>query len=147
MATDITSLHDAYDHLPVETTTSGYSDPAGTAFLWFGWTIAFAFWVASMSEFFGILRAIAAGGPGSIRGGIDAGGTGYLLMEVIGGMIVLGAALAWGMARWATRDRRRDPITEAATAELYDSVERTGGDDMVDRSPEGRLSDDGYRPA
>jgi hypothetical protein len=154
MATDIysdrTSGYDAgYGSRAAEDSTSNYRDPAGTAFLWFGWAVAFAFWVAAMSTFFGILQSIAAGGPGSIRGGVDAGGAGFLLMDVIGGLIVLGAAIAWGMARWATRDKRRDPMTEAATAELYDSVERAGGDDEIARSPEARRprDRDSFRPA
>jgi hypothetical protein len=127
--------------------TSTYRDPAGTAFLWVTWALAFAFWAFFMMVFFGILEAIAHGGPGSIRGGFDAAGGGFLFMDVIGGIVLLGGAIAWGMARWATRDKRRDALTEAATAELYDSVERAGGDDMVARSPEARRPNerDSYR--
>jgi hypothetical protein len=156
MPTDFYSdgtLSDArYDRradVEVAQASSGYRDPAGTAFIWIAWALAFAFWAFSMGTFFGILGALRRGGPGTIMGGVDAGGAGFMLMDVIGGVIVLGAALAWGMARWATRDKRRDPITEAATAELYDSVERAGGDDMVERSPEARRPQDrdSYRPA
>jgi hypothetical protein len=132
-----------------QASASAYRDPAGTTFLWIAWAIAFAFWAFAMSTFFGILEAIGRGGPGSIRGGVDAGGVGFLLMDVIGGVIVLGVALGWGMARWATRDKRRDAVTEAATAALYDRVERAGGDDLVDRSPDARRPEerDSYRPA
>jgi len=110
---------------------SAYRDPAGAAFIWIAWAIAFAFWVFSTSTFFGILEAIARGGPGTLRGGVDMSGGAYLVMDVIGGVIILGVVLAWGMARWATRDKRRDPITEAATAELYDSAGRPGDEDRV----------------
>lgn len=109
-----------------DTTVSAYRDPAGTAFLWVAWAAAFAVWAFFMTTFFGIMEAIGRGGAGTLRGGVDMSGAGYLLMDVVGGVIVLGAVLAWGMARWATRDKRRDPITEAATAELYDTAGREG---------------------
>ena len=68
-------------------------------------------------------------------------------MEVVG-VVALGAAIGWGALRWATRDKRLDPITEASTAALYDGVARNGGDDRVSRSPEARRGDerDSYRP-
>jgi hypothetical protein len=143
MATDIYSdrstTYDARHDGAAETSaTSTYHDAAGMAVLWIAWALAFAFWAFFMMVFFGILQAITAGGPGSIRGGFDAAGGGFLFMDVIGGIVLLGTAIAWGMAQWATRDKRRDALTEAATAELYDSVERAGGDDMVARSPEAR---------
>jgi hypothetical protein len=143
MPTDIPSDATLYDirepgGAAEASSTSPYHDPAGTAFLWIAWVLAFALWAFFMMVFFGILQAIAQGGPGSIRGGFDAAGGGFLFMDVIGGIIVLGAAIAWGMARWATRDKRLDALTEAATAQLYDSVARAGGDDMVARSPEAR---------
>jgi hypothetical protein len=154
MATDIYSDGSAtyetrYESRADDTTDSGYHDPAGMAFLWVAWTLAFAFWAFAMSTFFGILRAIAAGGPGSILGGVDMSGGAYLLMDVIGGVIVLGVALAWGMAQYMTRDKSRDAVTEASTAALYDEVERAGGDDEVSRSPDARRprDRDSYRPA
>jgi len=152
MATDVYSdgtagLDRRYDAHAGDTTVSGYRDPAGTAFLWIAWAVVFAFWAFSMSTFFGILQAIAAGGPGTIMGGVGAGGAGYLFMDLIGGVIVLGVALAWGMAQYATRDKRRDAVTEASTAALYDEVERAGGDDLVARSPDARRPEerDSYR--
>jgi len=132
----------AYD---VETTR--YRDPGGTAFLWIGWALAFAFWAFTMSSFFGIISALNSGAPGGLKGGFDAGGAGWFLMEVVG-VVALGAAIGWGALRWATRDKRLDPITEASTAALYDGVARNGGDDRVSRSPEARRGDerDSYRP-
>jgi hypothetical protein len=118
-------------------------------FLWLAWAIAFAFWAMTMSSFFGIMSALASGVPGGIQGGVDAGGAGFLLIDVVGGVVVLGAALAYGVARWASRDKRLDPVTEASTAALYDAVERGGGEDMTSRSPEARRprDRDAYRPA
>jgi len=119
--------------------TSGYHDPAGTAFLWIAWTLAFAFWAFSMMIFFGILQTIEQGGPGSIRGGFDATAGGFLFMDIVGAIIVLWAAIAWAIARRTTRDTRQGALTEAATAQLYDSVAR---------SPEALSPDErgGYRP-
>jgi hypothetical protein len=107
---------------------STYRDPGGLAFIWIAWAIGFAFWAFTMSSFFGIVSALTAGVPGGIQGGIDAGGAGVLLMEVAG-VVILGGAIAWGAARWATRDKSLDPMTEASTAALYDSGNRTASDD------------------
>jgi hypothetical protein len=41
------------------------------------------------------------------------------------GMILLGAALAWGLYQNSHRDKRRDAETEAATRELYDEEPET----------------------
>lgn len=127
--------------------TRPYRDRGGIAFIWIVWALAFAFWAFTMSSFFGILSALTSGVPGGIQSGVDAGGVGFLLITVVG-VVALGAAMAWGAARWATRDKRLDPMTEASTAALYDAVERAGGDDMVSRSPEARapMERDSYRP-
>jgi hypothetical protein len=127
---------------------AGHHHAGEQIFLWLAWTLAFAFWALTMSTFFGILRALSSGVPGGIQGGVDAGGAGFFLIDVVGGVIVLGVALAWGMARWATRDKRLDPITEASTAALYDRIERGGGEDMTSRSPDARRPEerDAYRP-
>ncbi|MFC3069513.1 hypothetical protein [Phenylobacterium soli] len=125
----------------------GY-DVGGRIFLWIAWAAAFGFWALTMSSFFGILGAIShPAGQGPV-GDVDAGGVGWLLMEVVG-VVVLAAGMAWGAMRWATRDKRLDATTEASTAALYDSVERAGGDDMVSRSPNARRPEerDSYRPA
>lgn len=120
----------------------------GRIFLWIAWAAAFAFWALTMSSFFGILSAINRTGPQGLEGGVDAGGAGLLMISVVG-VVILGAGIAWGAARWATRDKRLDPVTEASTAALYDSVERAGGDDLVSRSPEARRPEDrdSFRPA
>lgn len=100
-----------------------YRDPGGIAFVWIAWALGFAFWAFTMSSFFGIISALGSGAAGGIQGGMDAGGAGWFLMEVIG-VIVLGAAMLWAGARYVTRDKRLDPITEASTAALYDAEAR-----------------------
>jgi hypothetical protein len=130
----------------------GGRDIGAQIFLWLAWALAFGFWALTMSSFFGILEALGSGAPGGLQdglqGGVDAGGVGFFLMDVVGGVVVLGLVLAYGMTRWATRDRRMDPVTEASTAALYDRVERGGGEDMVSRSPDARrpAERDAYRP-
>lgn len=105
--------------------TPRYRDPGGIAFTWIAWALAFAFWALTMSSFFGILEALAAGEPVDAPQAVGGGGLGWLMMIAV--LVVLGAAIAWGAARWATRDRRMDATTEAATADLYDSTQRDGG--------------------
>jgi hypothetical protein len=104
--------------------SAAYRDVGATIFLWVAWTLAFAVWAFFMSSFFGILHDVAAGGPGSIMGGVDLGGAAFAVMDVIGGVIVLGLVLIYGLAKYHTRNRALDPMTEAATARLYDQ----GGD-------------------
>ena len=102
---------------------SSYRSVGEQIFLWLAWTAAFAFWAFSMSSFFGIFDAIAAGPPGGLRGGVDAGGAGFFLISVVG-VVALGLIIAYGAVRWATRDRSLDATTEASTAALYDAEER-----------------------
>lgn len=116
-------------------------------FIWIGWALAAAFWGATMTTFFGIIRAVQQPTPGAM-GATDAGGVGFLLMDVVGGLVVLGLAIAFGMFQFARRNRSLDPVTEASTARLYDIVERNGGEDLTTRSPEARTPDqrDAARP-
>lgn len=111
---------DAYRADAAATERAGYRDVGATIFLWVAWTLAFAFWAFSMSTFFGILQAIADHGPGGLIGGVDMGGGAYAVIDVLGGVIVLGLVLIYGMARYASRDKAMDPATEAATKDLYD---------------------------
>jgi len=111
--------------------TGSYRSAGELIFLWIAWTLAFAFWAFTMSTFFGIFREIGAGAPGAITGP-DAGGVSYLMLAVIA-FAVLGAGLAWGMARDKGRDRRLDATTEASTAAMYEE----GGSPM---------QRDSYRP-
>lgn len=104
-----------------------YRDVGAQIFLWIAWVLAFAFWAFFMMVDWGIVRDVMAGGPGTVLGGVDFGGGGFVMMSVVG-VIVLGVAIAYGAARWATRDRSKDAMTEASTAALYDSIERGGQD-------------------
>ena len=81
-----------------------------------------------------------AGYGESTSGGV--GGVSWLMITFVGGLIVLGGALAYGAYRYATRDKSLDPVTEAATHALYDITEAAGGDDEVTRSPEARRPQD-----
>ena len=112
------------------------------AFIWVAWALAAAFWGATLTTLFGIVESIAQGAPAT-RGGMDFGGLAFLLMDVVGGVIVLGAALAYASWMYARRNRRLDPVGEAATASLYDAVERQGGEDLTSRSPDQGRSDRG----
>jgi hypothetical protein len=101
-------------------------------FIWIAWALAAAFWGATMTTFVGILRAAFQSGPGVV-GGADAAGVTFTLMEVAGGLIVLGLAIAVGSWMFAHRNRALDPMTEAATARLYDHPERPDREDLSAR--------------
>jgi hypothetical protein len=129
----------------------GYEDTgsgvAGKAFLWVAWAAAALFWGFMLTTGVGILKA--GNNPALHAGGAaaDAGGLGFLLMDVIGGLFILGLAIAWGAWRWASRDKSMDPMTEAATAATYDMVDAAGGDDDIHRGPGKRkpMERDAYR--
>lgn len=121
-----------------ETETTG-AGVGGKIFIWLAWALAAAFWAFTLTTAFGIMGALgdpAANGPGP--GEVDAGGMGWLLMTFVGGLLILGGALAYGAYRYATRNKRLDPLTEAATHAEYDMAEAAGGDDDIRRSPEAR---------
>ena len=97
--------------------------PGEHIFIWIAWALAAALWGATMTTFVGILRAVAQPGPG-VWGGSDAAGVAWVIIDVVGGLVLLGAAMAYGSWMFARRDRRLDPLTEARTAALYDDAER-----------------------
>lgn len=129
-----------------ETTAAGVG---GKIFIWLAWAFAAAFWAFSLSTGIGILNAMGSPAADATAGAVDAGGIGWFLMTVVGGTVVLGVAIAYGLASYLSRDKRKDPMTEAATHALYDTIERQGGDDMTTRSPEERRPEerDAYRDA
>jgi hypothetical protein len=88
-------------------------------FICIGWAVIAIFWGASMTIFVGILRAVSQPVHG-VAGHADAAAIGYLLMDVVGGLVLLGLVMAFASAMVARRNRRMDPVTEAATADLYD---------------------------
>ena len=126
-----------FDEAPAAYESTG-SGVGGKIFIWIAWAVAAMFWGFVITSTYGILTASdnpAIGAPG---GSADAGGLGFLLMDVIGGVFVLGLAIAWGTARWASRDKSQDPLTEAATRRVYDLAEAAGGDDDIHRGPGAR---------
>lgn len=139
--TEAHARHDtAYAH-------GGHWGAGATIFTWVAWALAASFWAATFTTALGIFESIThptqqVGGSG----GVDAGGVGWAMIDVVGGVIVLGLALAYGLFRYATRDKRMDPVTEASTAALYNGIER-GGDDESSLSPEAHTATerDAYR--
>jgi hypothetical protein len=101
-------------------------------FIWLAWALAAAFWGATTTVFLGIMDSISRGAPAA-EGGADFGGVAWLIMDVIGGLVLLGAALAYGSYMYSHRNRRLDPVGEAATAELYDRADRAGGQELAGR--------------
>jgi len=87
-------------------------------------------WVVGL----GILQEGGRPAPAGAR--VDAGGMGAILQDVVG-VVVLGVALAGGMAFVAGRDRRKDKVSEAATRRLYDEAS-TPDVAESDQSPERR---------
>lgn len=119
---------DAY----AETTSGGVG---AKIFLWVAWALAAAFWGFSLSTGIGIINSVGpADGPGAGETGF--GGISWMLINFIGGVVILGGALAYGAYRYATRNKANDALTEAATHAEYDMIEANGGDDEVSRSPE-----------
>lgn len=129
---DAAYVSERRDETYVETTSGGV---AGKIFLWVAWALAAAFWAFSLTTGIGIINSIGpASGPGP--GEADAGGVSWMLINLVGGVLILGGALAYGAYRYATRDKSKDAMTEAATHAEYDMIEANGGDDEISRSPE-----------
>ena len=120
-------------------------DVGAQAFIWLAWAAAAAFWAMGMTAFFGILASIGSN-PQAPQGGGDVGGVGWFMTTVVG-VAVLGIAMAYGAVRYSTRDKSKDPMTERATAALYDTIADQGGEDLTSRSPEARSTEerDAYR--
>ena len=104
-------------------------------FIWIAWALAAAFWGMTMTTIMGIVRSVMAPGPG-VTGNADAGGIAWVLIDVVGGLVLLGLAMAYGAWMFAHRNRALDPVGEAATAELYDRSERREAEQTLRRSPE-----------
>jgi hypothetical protein len=118
------------------------------AFVWAAWAAAFAFWVFTMSSAAGIFRDVFQPAADQAAGGPGGGEFGLMLLALVA-FALFALAVAWASIRWAARDKRLDPVTEASTRALYNAVERAGGDDMVTRGPGARkpFGRDSYRPA
>ena len=120
-------------------------DVGAQVFIWLAWAGAAAFWAMGMTAFFGILTAIGSN-PQAPQGGADVGGVGWFMMTVVG-VSILGIAMMYGAVRYSSRDKSKDPMTERATAALYDTIADQGGEDLTTRSPEAHSTTerDAYR--
>jgi hypothetical protein len=138
----------AYREADRREATRSHGLSPGLIFLWIAWLLAAAFWAFTSTTAIGIMEAVMRPSNGPSPGEVDAGGVGWGLMNFVGPAI-LGLVLAYGLFRYATRDRRKDAATEASTAALYDTIERQGGEDLTTRSPEAREPEerDAYRAA
>jgi hypothetical protein len=132
----MTTDHVVYVATPSDSERGSYGSGAARVVLWLfllaalGFFIPFA-WMVDV----GIMQA--ANTPAPDRPPVDSGGIGWLLQTVVG-VVVLGIALAGAAAWTATRNRAKDPITEAATAKIYDAPDRRTADDDPDRAPADR---------
>lgn len=120
----------------------------GLIFLWIAWIVAALFWAASMRIDFGILEAVQHP-MAAMQGDVAEGGLQWALIDIVG-VVVVGLAILYGLARYVTRNRRNDPVTEAATAALYDQAgsEPDGGssESPNSRTPQERAINRGVQP-
>jgi hypothetical protein len=68
---------------------------------------------------------------------LDISSGAFWMMVTVIGVALLGAVLAWGAARNAKRDKRKDALTQAATREQYDHP--NVGDNEATANPDERL--------
>ena len=129
MATDSVA-YDAPHVAPEDHAETRAHAGSGVIFLWVMWLLTAAwFFPFAISTTAGILEAVAQPSPlppGYVPTG--AGGAQWALLEV-GGVILLGVAIAYGLYRYHTRDRALDPAAEAATKDIYDNAQRAREDD------------------
>jgi hypothetical protein len=110
-------------------------------FIWVAWAIAAAFWGATLTTMVEIFRTAAQATTGMSAPGVP-GGSAYLVLVVVA-FLALALALAYASIRSATS--RSGAPGEAATAALYRSIDRQGGEDMTSRSPDRRREDRDFR--
>lgn len=110
-------------------------------FIWIAWAVAAAFWGATLTTMVEIFRAAGQPSPTVATAGAP-GGSAYLVL-VVAAFLALAAAIAYASIRSATT--RSGAAGEAATAALYDSIERQGGEDMASRSADRRDLDGDFR--
>lgn len=109
-------------------------------FIWIGWALAAAFWGGTLTTMVEIFRSAGrtvttVSAPGA------PGGMAYLAL-VVTAFVILALAIAYGAIRSAMS---RPGSGEAATAALYNTIERQGGEDMTSRSPDLARSDRDFR--
>jgi hypothetical protein len=113
-------------------------------FIWIAWALAAAFWGATLTTMVQIFRTVGQTTPGAGAPGAPGapGGTAYLVMVIVA-FLVMAGALAY--AEFRSAGSRAGGRREAATAALYNSIERQGGEDMTARSPRRRNSEQEFR--
>lgn len=109
-------------------------------FIWIAWAVAAAFWGASLTTMVEIFRTAGQALPTVAVAGAP-GGSAYLIL-VVTAFLALALAMAYASIRSAASSGR---VGEAATAALYDSVERQGGEEAPDRFGARRRQDDDFR--
>ena len=109
-------------------------------FIWVAWAIAAAFWGASLTTMVEIFRTAGQAMPAISAPGAP-GGSAYLVLVVVA-FLALALALAYASIRSATTN---SGTGEAATAALYRSIDRQGGEDMTSRSPDLSRQDRDFR--
>ena len=102
-------------------------------FIWIAWAAAAAFWGGTVTTMVEIFRTVGQPLPTVAALGAPAGSA-YLIL-VVTAFLALALAMAYASIRSATGS---GAVGEAATAALYDSVERQGGEEMSGRSVDRR---------
>jgi hypothetical protein len=85
-------------------------------FIWIAWAACAAFWGASLTIIGGIVQAVTPPTAG--------GDAGLLLVNVVGWLVLAVLAMAAAGRMLARRTATPAPAREAATAALYDRLER-----------------------
>jgi hypothetical protein len=121
----------AYDRAHARAEHRETSSVGEHIFIWIGWALAAAFWGVALTTMVEIFRAAGqtvttVSAPGA------PGGMAYLAL-VVTAFVILALAIAYGAIR---SGMNRPGAGEAATAALYNQIERQGGEDMTSRSPD-----------
>jgi hypothetical protein len=120
---------DASDHRAVRQRNVGEH-----IFIWIAWAVAAVFWGGAMTAMVQIFRTAGQSVQGGAAPGAP-GGMGYLVFVIVA-FLVMAFALVWAQFRAASR--RSDAPAEAATAALYNSIDRQVGEETAGRAPDRR---------
>ncbi|HKR88767.1 MAG TPA: hypothetical protein VJS38_11395 [Phenylobacterium sp.] len=106
-------------------------------FIWIAWALAAAFWGATLTTMVEIFRTAAQPGPAVAAAPGAPGGSAYLVFVIVA-FLVMAVALAWAEIRAASGSGGRG---ERATAALYNSIERQGGEELTAHASDRRRAD------
>lgn len=106
-------------------------------FIWIAWAVAAVFWGGAMTAMVQIFRTAAQSAQGASAASAPGapGGLGYLVLVIVA-FLVMAFALVWAQFRAASR--RSDAPAEAATAALYNSIDRQIGEETTGPAPDRR---------